>query len=54
LRDSVRPEWRDALQKRYGVSAARIQHAETFEITDYGRQPGEEEIRKLFPFFPRP
>jgi hypothetical protein len=40
------------LDKRYGVRAARIQHAEAFEISEYGRQPGEPEIRRLFPFFP--
>jgi len=50
--ESVRPEWRDALEKRYGDAVGRIQHAEAFEITEYGRQPSEEEIRKLFPFFP--
>jgi LmbE family N-acetylglucosaminyl deacetylase len=48
----VRPEWREALEKRYGAEAARVQHAEAFEITEYGRQPSEEEIRVLFPFFP--
>lgn len=48
----VRPEWRAALEKRYGAEAARVQHAEAFEITEYGRQPSEEEIRLLFPFFP--
>jgi hypothetical protein len=47
----LQPEWRDALQKRYGARAAGVQHAEAFEITEYGR-PSEEEIRKLFPFFP--
>ncbi|HST11490.1 MAG TPA: PIG-L family deacetylase [Terriglobales bacterium] len=45
-------EWRDALEKRYGAEAAHIQHLEAFEITEYGSQPSEEEIRKLFPFFP--
>jgi LmbE family N-acetylglucosaminyl deacetylase len=48
----LQPEWREALEKRYGTQAARIQHAEAFEITEYGRQPSEEEIRRLFPFFP--
>jgi LmbE family N-acetylglucosaminyl deacetylase len=49
----LQPEWREALAKRYGPqAAARIQHAEAFEITEYGRQPNEEEIRRLFPFFP--
>jgi LmbE family N-acetylglucosaminyl deacetylase len=47
------PEWRAALEKRYGAEATSIQHAEAFEITEYGRQPSEEEIRKLFPFFLR-
>jgi len=41
------------LEKRYGAEATSIQHVEAFEITEYGRQPSEEEIRKLFPFFPR-
>jgi len=48
----LQPEWREALDKRYGVQAAHIQHVEAFEITEYGHQPSEEEIRKLFPFFP--
>ena len=48
----LQPGWREALEKRYGAQAAEIQHAEAFEITEYGRQPNEEEIRKLFPFFP--
>jgi LmbE family N-acetylglucosaminyl deacetylase len=48
----LQPEWREALEKRYGTQAARIQHAEAFEITEYGHQPSEEEIRRLFPFFP--
>jgi len=49
---SVKPEWRDAVERLYGPQAQRIQHAEAFEITEYGRTPSEEEIRKLFPFFP--
>jgi len=48
----LHPEWRESLERRYGAQAARIQHAEAFEITEYGHQPSEEEIRKLFPFFP--
>ena len=51
LRDAS-PEWRKSLEKRYGAEAAHIQHVEAFEITEYGRQPTEVEIRKLFPFFP--
>ena len=48
----LQPEWREVLEKRYGAQAAHIQHAEAFEITEYGHQPSEEEIPRLFPFFP--
>src|SRR5215831_13476827 len=44
--------WRQALRKRYGAQAQHIQHAEAFEITEYGHQPSEQEIREMFPFFP--
>ena len=46
--------YRRQLAQRYGAKAARaIRYAETFEICEYGHQPGEDEIRRLFPFFPR-
>jgi len=48
----LQPEWQEALEKRYGAQRARIQYVEAFEITEYGHQPSEEEIRRLFPFFP--
>ena len=31
--------------------AAHIQHAEAFEICEYGQRPGHAELLKLFPFF---
>jgi LmbE family N-acetylglucosaminyl deacetylase len=43
--------WRASHGKRYGDQAAARQ-AEAFEIAEYGRQPDEAEIRRLFPFFP--
>jgi LmbE family N-acetylglucosaminyl deacetylase len=49
----LRPEWREALRHWYGAQADSMQHAEAFEITEYGSQPSEEEVRKLFPFFPQ-
>lgn len=48
----VWPDWKAALEKWYGAQAASIQHVEAFELTEYGRQPDEAELRKLFPFFP--
>jgi LmbE family N-acetylglucosaminyl deacetylase len=44
--------YRNALNKWYGPERGqRIQFAEAFEICEYGRQPTDAEIRKLFPFF---
>lgn len=40
---------RECLRKWYGSDAATIQHAEAFEICEYGKQPGREEILRLFP-----
>jgi len=51
-RSRVWPDWKSALEKWYGAQAASIKHVEAFEITEYGRQPDEAEIRKLFPFLP--
>jgi len=48
----VPPEWKQALEKWYGAKAAAVEHAEAFEIAEYGRRPDDAEIRKLFPFFP--
>jgi hypothetical protein len=48
----VQPEWKAAVEKWYGGQSASVQWAEAFEITEYGRQPDDAEIRKLFPFFP--
>ena len=45
---------RDALVRWYGEEkAAAIKYAESFEICEYGRQPNDKEIRKLFPFLPK-
>jgi len=45
---------RAALAKYYGADAgATVQHAEAFEICEYGRRPDEAEIKRLFPFLPR-
>jgi LPS O-antigen subunit length determinant protein (WzzB/FepE family) len=42
--------FRDTLAEFYGKEhAAKVTHAEAFEICEYGRQPAKEELRKLFP-----
>lgn len=49
-RPSISDEMRKSLEKWYGAEkAGNAVHAEAFEIAEYGRQPSEEEIRKLFP-----
>ncbi len=48
--DTPNDATRAALAKWYGEeAAARAQHAEGFEICEYGKQPDEDEIRRLFP-----
>jgi len=44
--------FRGKLVEFYGQEAAgKIQHAEAFEICEYGRQPDKAELKRLFPFF---
>ncbi len=47
---SIDDETRASLAKWYGENRAEeVEHAEAFEICEYGRRPSDEEIRKLFP-----
>jgi LmbE family N-acetylglucosaminyl deacetylase len=44
------PAVRQVLVKVYGPErAARVVHAEAFEVCEYGRQPDEAALRRLFP-----
>jgi len=46
----VRPEIRTALEKYYGKQkATEAKYVEAFEICEYGTQPDEDMIKKLFP-----
>lgn len=46
----VTPELRESLEKFYGrQKASEVKHAEAFEVCEYGSQPSEGEIRRLFP-----
>ena len=50
INDAVRA----ALVKYYGPEAgAKVEHAEAFEICEYGRRPNESDVKRLFPFLPR-
>jgi len=44
-------KYRASLEQWYGKEkGAKVQHAEAFEICEYGRRPDRKEIAKLFPF----
>jgi len=46
----ITPEVRVSLEKWYGKeTAAQVQHAEAFEVCEYGNQPNEADIRRMFP-----
>ena len=48
--EKMRPDIRASLVKWYGEEkAAKAIYAEAFEICEYGAQPTEADIRRLFP-----
>ena len=52
-RGGVSPAVRASLEKWYGKeAAASVKFVEAFELCEYGSRPNEQEIRRLFPFFP--
>jgi len=45
----ITPAVRESLEKWYGKEKGdQVQHAEAFEICEYGAQPNDEEIKKMF------
>ncbi|MBM3726921.1 MAG: PIG-L family deacetylase [Acidobacteria bacterium] len=47
---TIAPAVRAGLEKWYGAAkAAEVRQVESFEICEYGKQPGEAEVRALFP-----
>ena len=50
---STADRFRPRLLELYGPDrGAKVKYAEAFEVCEYGRQPDQAEIRRLFPFFP--
>jgi len=50
----ITPEIRASLEKWYDKSkASQVEHAEAFEICEYGEQPSDDEVRRLFPMLLR-
>ena len=46
--------FREELRELYGPERGNaVQYAEAFEVSEYGRRPNADEIRRLFPFFGR-
>ncbi|WP_247232977.1 PIG-L deacetylase family protein [Telluribacter sp. SYSU D00476] len=46
----ITPEVRASLEKWYGKDkAAQVQHAEAFEVCEYGARPTEADLKRLFP-----
>jgi LmbE family N-acetylglucosaminyl deacetylase len=46
----IKPDTRASLEKWYGKERAdQVQYVEAFEICEYGAQPGDAEIKVLFP-----
>ena len=44
-------KYRETLAKFYGADRARtIRYAQAFEVCEYGRQPSQDELKKLMPF----
>lgn len=47
---SINPAVRKSLEKWYGADRAEdVQYAEAFEVCEYGSQPSEEDLKRLFP-----
>lgn len=45
----INPAVRASLEKWYGTAAANVKYAEAFEVCEYGSQPSEDDLRRLFP-----
>lgn len=49
---SIAARFNEELKQWYpGDAAAKVKHAEAFEVCEYGSQPDAAELKRLFPFF---
>ena len=49
---SIAARFNEELKQWYpGDAAAKVKHAEAFEVCEYGSQPDAPELKRLFPFF---
>ena len=52
-RSGMNDRVREALIEQYGTERAeQVEHAEAFEVTEYGHQPSPEDLRRIFPMVP--
>ncbi|MFC6723237.1 PIG-L deacetylase family protein [Halobium palmae] len=47
---NVASRYPDALRRRYGEEGTDVEHAEAVEVSEYGAQPSEDELDRLFFF----
>ena len=49
---NIADKYRAQLVEWYGAGrGGKVQHAEAFEICEYGRRPDKAELKQLFPFY---
>jgi len=44
------PDVREAVRRWYGAKAESVRNVEAFEVCEYGQQPTEADLHRLFPF----
>jgi LmbE family N-acetylglucosaminyl deacetylase len=45
----ITPAVRTSLEKWYGARASQVKYAEAFEVCEYGTQPSDDDLKRLFP-----
>lgn len=51
----ITPDVRTSLEKWYGKDvASKVQHAEAFEVCEYGSKPTDEDLKRMFPMLKKP